>query len=196
MTRNLILCGVGGQGILLASTVISNAALRSGYDVKTNEVHGMAQRGGSVVAQIRFGERVHSPLIKRGTADYMLALEKIEALRYANYVKPDGVVIVAQTEIIPTTVSTGMARYPENVEELLRRRFKNLYMVDGLSIARESGEPRAANVALIGALSNFLPFEERVWEEVVSETVPSRVLQANLKAFRSGKKAIQTSILT
>jgi len=190
MTRNLILCGVGGQGILLASTVISNAALRSGYDVKTNEVHGMAQRGGSVVAQIRFGKAVHSPLIKRGTADYMLALEKIEALRYADYMKPDGMVIVARTEIIPVTVSTGMAKYPENVDELLRGRFEKLYMVDGLAIARESGEPRAANVALIGALSNFLPFEESVWEEVLSETVPTKALQANLKAFRRGKRAI------
>jgi indolepyruvate ferredoxin oxidoreductase beta subunit len=190
MTRNLILCGVGGQGIILASTIISNVALRSGYDVKTNEVHGMAQRGGSVVAQIRFGDKVYSPLIKKGSADYMMALEKIEAIRYADYMKPDAIALVARTKIVPVTVSSGAAKYPSNPDEMLREIFGHLYLIDSLRIAREAGEPRAANVALIGALSNFLPFELDVWEEVLTETVPSRAIEANLKAFERGREAI------
>ena len=147
---NCVLVGVGGQGILLASSLISQAALDSGFDIKNNEVHGMAQRGGSVIAQIRFGEEVHSPLVKKGTADFLLALEVIEALRHSAYLSEDGKAVVSTQRIIPTTVSAGPFDYPENPEELVEKRLKNKILCPSLDIARGLGEPRASNVVLVG----------------------------------------------
>lgn len=191
MVRSLVLCGVGGQGIIRAGSIISAAALKSGLDVKSAEVHGMAQRGGSVVTQIRFGDKVLSPLIKRKGADFMLGLEKLEALRYIDYLKPDGIALVADLELIPVTVSIGLAEYPENLDLLLKERAPNLRLIDPMPIAREVGEPRAANVVMIGALSNLLPFEEAVWEEAIAENVPPKTVEANLKAFRMGRELLR-----
>ena len=188
-TTNIILSGVGGQGILLASAVISHAAMMSGYDVKTNEVHGMAQRGGSVIAQIRFGEKVLSPLIKEGDADFLLALEKVEAVRYANYLKNDGVAIVNMQKIIPVTVASGSATYPDNIDDILKERLPNLTTLDCISIAEEIGNVRVANVVLVGALSKYLPFSVETWKNVISENVPQKALEANIKAFNIGRKA-------
>jgi len=188
-TTNIILSGVGGQGILLASAVISHAAMMSGYDVKTNEVHGMAQRGGSVIAQIRFGEKVLSPLIKEGDADFLLALEKVEAVRYANYLKNDGVAIVNMQKIIPVTVASGSATYPGNIDDILKERLPNLKTLDCISIAEEIGNVRVANVVLIGALSKHLPFSVETWKNVISDNVPQKALEANIKAFNTGRKA-------
>jgi len=194
-TTNIVLSGVGGQGILLASRIISHTALSSGYDVKTNEMHGMAQRGGSVIAQIRFGEKVFSPLIKKGDADFLVALEKVEAVRYADYLKDDGLTFVNMQEIIPTTVTSGTAVYPDNINAILKERFANirsekakqLFMVDCISIAREIGNIRVANLVLLGALSNYLPFSNDVWNAVISENVPKKALEANIVAFNRGK---------
>ena len=184
---NIVLSGVGGQGILLASAVISHAAMMSDYDVKTNEVHGMAQRGGSVIAQIRFGEKVFSPLIKRGEADFLLALEKAEAVRFANYLKSDGVAVVNMQKVVPVTVSSGMSTYPENIDGAIEARFPNVKTLDCIAIAREIGNVRVANVVLIGALSRYLPFDMEIWEKVISRNVPKKALEANITAFNTGR---------
>jgi len=184
---NIVLSGVGGQGILLASAVISYVAMMSGYDVKTNEVHGMAQRGGSVIAQIRFGERVFSPLIKRGEADFLVALEKAEAVRFADYLKSDGIAVVNMQKVIPVTVSSGMSTYPDNIDSVIKERFPNVKMLDCIAIAKEIGNVRVANVVLIGALAGHLPFDMEVWEKVISRTVPERALEANIAAFNTGR---------
>ena len=184
---NIVLSGVGGQGILLASAVISHAAMASGYDVKTNEVHGMAQRGGSVIAQIRFGEKVFSPLIRKGDADFLLALEKVEAVRYADYLRSDGMAIVNMQKIIPVTVASGLAIYPDDIDNMLRGRLPNLKTLDCISIAEDIGNVRVANVVLIGVLSRYLPFSVEIWENVISENVPQKALRANMIAFNKGR---------
>jgi indolepyruvate ferredoxin oxidoreductase beta subunit len=188
-TTNIVLSGVGGQGILLASAVISEAAMISGNDVKTNEVHGMAQRGGSVIAQIRFGEKVFSPLIKRGDADFLVALEKVEAVRYADYLKSDGVAIVNMQKIVPVTVASGSATYPDNIDDVLKERLPDLKALDCISIAEEIGNVRVANVVLIGVLSRHLPFSVETWENAISDNVPQRALEANMRAFGTGRDA-------
>lgn len=186
-TTNIVLSGVGGQGILLAARIISQTALASGYDVKTNEVHGMAQRGGSVIAQIRFGDKVFSPLIKKGDADFIVALEKVEAIRYADYLKEGGWVLVNMQEIIPTTVTSGSAVYPDNIDAILQERFANIHLADCIAIAREIGNIRVANVVLLGSLANHLPFSNDGWHNVISENVPQKALEANIAAFKRGR---------
>ncbi len=185
---NILLAGVGGQGILLASTVISMAAMESGYDVKNNEVHGMAQRGGSVVSQIRFGKKVHSPLIKKGSADFLIALEKLEALRYAEYLKDDGVALVNDFKISPLTVSSGQAQYPPNTNKLLMKTFSRLQIVEGVKMAQDLGNARTSNVILIGLLSNYLPFKIEIWKNVIKKSVKERFVDINLKAFELGRQ--------
>jgi indolepyruvate ferredoxin oxidoreductase beta subunit len=185
---NCLLAGVGGQGILLASSLVSDAARRSGMDIKNNEVHGMAQRGGSVVAQIRFGDEVHSPLIKKGSADFLLTLEIVEAIRYADYLQPDGLALVSTQRIIPITVSAGPFTYPDDPEGLIRKRFKHYILCPCLDIARDLGEPRAANVVMVGLLSRFLPFEEQIWEKVLEENIKPRYMDINRRAFQTGRE--------
>lgn len=184
---NCLLAGVGGQGILLASALISQAAMDAGMDIKNNEVHGMAQRGGSVTAQIRFGEEVYSPLIKKGTADFLLALEVIEALRYADFLSPDGIALVNTQQIIPTTVSAGPFDYPEDPEGLVRKRHKHYILCPCLEIATDLGEPRAANVVMVGLLSRFLPFQDHIWSGVLEKQIKQRYLEINHKAFQAGR---------
>ena len=184
---NCLLAGVGGQGILLASNLVSHAARSAGMDIKNNEVHGMAQRGGSVVAQIRFGDEVYSPLIKRGSADYMLALEVVESIRYADFLSPDGLALVSTQRIIPITVSAGPFDYPEDPEGMVRERFKHYILCPCLDIARELGEPRAANVVMVGLLSRFLPFEDHIWSDVMEEQIKPKFLEVNRKAFEAGR---------
>jgi len=184
---NCLLAGVGGQGILLASNLVSHAARSAGMDIKNNEVHGMAQRGGSVVAQIRFGDEVYSPLIKRGSADYMLALEVVESIRYADFLSPDGLALVSTQRIIPITVSAGPFDYPEDPEGMVRDRFRHYILCPCLDIARELGEPRAANVVMVGLLSRFLPFEDHIWSDVMEEQIKPKFLEVNRKAFEAGR---------
>ena len=186
-TRSIVIVGVGGQGILLASEILAQAAMLEGYDVKTNEVHGMAQRGGSVMAQIRYGKEVHSPLVARNEADILGALEKIEALRYADYLRPGGLAAVSTQAVMPVTVSSGGARYPEDAEELLRQAFPRLLYIDAAKIAGDLGDSRAANIVLLGAISQGLDLAEQSWEKAIALCVKEKFLEINRKAFAAGR---------
>lgn len=185
-TTNIVLTGVGGQGILLAGEIISQTALKAGYDVKRSEIHGMAQRGGNVNSHIRFGQKVYSPIVMKGCCDLLVAFEKMESLRSADYLKPDGTIIVNLQRINPSTVSSGFAKYPENVEEILTSHFKSVIFVDGLKLALEAGNIRTVNIAVLGVAAKKLNLPIEIWEEVIATRVPQRVVEANLKAFRLG----------
>jgi indolepyruvate ferredoxin oxidoreductase beta subunit len=184
---NCLLAGVGGQGILLASGLISEAARSAGMDIKNNEVHGMAQRGGSVTAQIRFGDEVYSPLIKRGSANFLVALEIIEAIRYREFLSSDGLALISTQRIIPITVSAGPFDYPEDPENLIKKSFKHYILCPCLDIARDLGEPRAANVVMVGLLSRFLFFHDAIWSEVMEKQIKPKYLDVNRKAFQAGR---------
>ena len=183
---NIILTGVGGQGILMASEIISEAAVQVGYDVKKSEIHGMAQRGGSVNSHVRFGEKVYSPLVMKGDCDLLLAFEKLEALRMASFVKEDGNIIVNNQRINPSTVISGAAVYPEDIEETLKKRFKSVAFVDALKIGQQAGNPRTANTAMLGAASKLLDIPAEIWEKAIAQRVPERYIEANLRAFKMG----------
>jgi indolepyruvate ferredoxin oxidoreductase beta subunit len=190
-TTNLFLCGVGGQGILLASEIISSACMKSGYDIKQSEVHGMAQRGGSVVAHLRFGEKVYSPLIEPGGADIVVSFELLEALRYLPYMNRNTRVIVNTQKILPAPVATGVDMYPPDVIDQLMQRGIPVLPIDAFTIAKAAGETRAVNMVLVGALSVLLPLEEKVFFEVISERIPEKVREKNTTAFLKGKEAVK-----
>lgn len=189
-TMNLFLSGVGGQGILLASEVISAACMKSGFDVKQSEVHGMAQRGGSVISHIRFGEKVYSPLIEPGDADFVISFEMLEALRYLPYMNIKTRVIVNTQKILPSPVATGADTYPPDVIEQLRNRGLSVFPVDAYGAAREAGETRAVNMVLVGGLSAFLSLEEQIFLDVINERVPAKIRKVNTDAFLSGRVII------
>ena len=184
-TISIVMAGVGGQGILLASEVTARTAILCGLQVKTNEVHGMAQRGGSVIAQIRFGTEVYSPLVAEGTADALLSLEAVEALRFYSYLRPAGLAVVSRQRVIPVTVSSGGAAYPEP-EPALREVFSRLLYLDALAEAQKLGEPRAANMVLVGALAKHLSLPLESWEEALTQCVKAKALESNRTAFRRG----------
>ena len=188
---NIILTGVGGQGILLASEIISEAAARAGYDVKKSEIHGMSQRGGSVNSHVRFGEKIYSPLVMKGGCDLLLAFEKLEALRMADFVKEEGAIIVNDQRINPSTVISGAATYPENIEEILNAHFRSVTFMDALKIARQAGNPRTANTVLLGAASKLLNIPLEIWENAILSNVPERAIEVNLRAFRVGLQMAQ-----
>lgn len=185
-THNIIMVGVGGQGIILASELMSEAALLSGYDVRKSEVHGMAQRGGSVSSHVRFGKRVLSPLIELGCADIMLAFEKVEGLRACEFLKKGATIVMNNAEIIPTTISLGLGNYPQQIPERLRELGFKVVLVDAQNIAWEAGTVKAANVVLLAALASFLGIEKDIWTEVINRRVPKKFLDINLKAFDLG----------
>jgi indolepyruvate ferredoxin oxidoreductase beta subunit len=186
---SVLLAGVGGQGVLLASEVLAEAAALAGSDVKKSEVHGMAQRGGSVVSHLRFGPEVHSPLIPRGGADYLVSFERLETLRYLEYLRRDSVVLVNTQEILPLPVSVGKARYPADIEERLRATGVPAVFVDGHGLALAAGNAKAVNAVILGALSSILCFAPQVWAEALRRQVPARVLDVNLRAFTLGAEA-------
>ena len=188
-TGNILFSGVGGQGILLASEITVYSLLLAGYDAKKSEVHGMAQRGGSVTAQLRYGRKVYSPLIEPGGADIQVAFEMMEAVRYLPYLHKGSKVIVNTQKILPPSVATGQAEYPENVLDHLTQRDIVVIPVDAFDLARDVGEVKTANVVLVGALSNFLPIDVAVYEEVIRTRVPERFRDVNLSAFEAGRKA-------
>jgi indolepyruvate ferredoxin oxidoreductase, beta subunit len=192
-TRNVFLSGVGGQGTILASNILGQVLLNAGYDVKKAEVHGMAQRGGDVTTHFRFGTKVFSPLIKQGEVDYLISFELLEALRYINWVQPNGKVILNNCSILPPTVSTGKMEYPKDVVQTFRSRFKeNVWMVDGNQIARRLGNIQVANVVLMGALSNLFPeLQPQQWIEAIKELLPAKLHAINEKAFQEGRAAIK-----
>jgi indolepyruvate ferredoxin oxidoreductase beta subunit len=187
---DIVLCGVGGQGVLLASEVLAQAALRGGFDVKKSEVHGMAQRGGSVVSHVRYAEKVRSPLIAEGTADVVLALEQLEALRYAHMVSPDGWVVVNELQLAPSGVLTGDESYPAHPLRDLRRRLRNVCVVPCREMAEALGNPRVQNVIALGALSTLVDIEPVRWKAALRALVKPRYLSVNLKAFRMGRGAV------
>jgi indolepyruvate ferredoxin oxidoreductase beta subunit len=190
---NFLLAGVGGQGTLLASNVLAEAALAAGFDAKKSEVHGMAQRGGSVNTHVRWNaKRVHSPLIGLAEADFLLAFEWAEALRYAEYLKPGGAAIVNQHTIEPITVTSGGAHYPtaENLLQVFGAITNHLLIVPATAIAQDLGNVRVANVVLLGALSTLLDVPEKMWLQVIESRVPPKYVALNRKAFQAGMQAV------
>ena len=186
-TKSVVFVGVGGQGILLASTIVARAAMISGHQVKTNEVHGMAQRGGSVIAHVRYGSEVFSPTVPEGTADALGALEQIEALRYAHYAAPDGLAVVNAASVVPVTVSSGAATYPEDVADRLKRAFPRLVYFDAGKMALELGNIRGANIVLLGTLSRGLDLPHEAWMEAIASSVKEKQRDLNLRAFEIGR---------
>ena len=184
---SIVLAGVGGQGILLASDIVAHAAIQAGFDVKTNEVHGMAQRGGSVIAQVRYGQTVHSPLVPEHSARVLGALEKVEAIRFAHYLAPDGLAVVSSQEVIPVTVSTGESVYPGDAEARLTRLFPRLIYVDAVERARDLGDVRTANTLLLGALSTGLELPVEAWTSALAACVREKHLRINQEAFNLGR---------
>jgi len=182
---NVLISGVGGQGVILSSELLALAALADGQDVKQGEFHGVAQRGGAVFSHVRFGDRVHSPMAARGTVDYLLALEKLEALRYAHFVKPGGTVIVNDHKVEPVRMG-DMRDYPEDAADFLTGKGFNVLVVNATEKAIELGNYRAANVILLGTLATHLDIPEEVWARTLEERIPARLLELNLKAFAAG----------
>lgn len=185
---NILFSGVGGQGILLASEITAYSLLAAGYDAKKSEVHGMAQRGGSVTAQLRYGKKVYSPLIEPGQADIQVAFEMMEAVRYLPYLHKGSKVIVNTQKILPPAVATGQAEYPVDVLDNLVEREIIVVPVNAFDLAQEVGEVRTANVVMVGAMSPFLPVNSDVYEDIIRARVPEKFRDANLRAFEAGRK--------
>ncbi len=184
-TKNIMIVGVGGQGTLLASRILGNAVINEGYDVKVSEVHGMSQRGGSVVTYVKYGEKVYSPIIDKGEADIILAFERLEALRALPYLKKGGKIILNDRAIAPMPVITGAATYPEGIVETLSSKADTI-AIDALDLSIKAGSPKAVNVVLIGLLAKSTNISYENWVKVIKETVPQKFLELNLKAFDLG----------
>ncbi len=183
--KSILLSGVGGQGTILVSSILTKGLVRAGYDVKMSEVHGMAQRGGSVSTQVRYGIKVHSPIIGRGGADFLVAFEKMEAVRYAEYLKADGLAIINNYETPPLPVSSGLATYPKGLLEAMSAAYKTI-VVDAASIAIKLGNPRVMNIVLFGTMVKALRMTEIDWEAILREQIPAKVIEVNLLAYRAG----------
>ena len=187
MTKNVMIVGVGGQGSLLASKLLGYLLLNEGYDVKVSEVHGMSQRGGSVVTYVRFGEKVYSPVIDRGEADFIVSFEKLEAARYVEYLKKGGRIVVKTQEIDPMPVITGAAAYPENLIEKMEAKGIAVDARDCLSLAEQAGSAKAVNLVLMGRLSRYFDIPEEKWLGAIEQCVPARFVEMNKKAFALGR---------
>jgi indolepyruvate ferredoxin oxidoreductase beta subunit len=187
---SVLLAGVGGQGVLLASEVLAEVASLAGNDVKKSEVHGMAQRGGSVVSHLRFGAEVFSPLIPRGGADYLVSFERLETLRYLESLHAGSVVLVNDQQILPLPVSVGKAAYPADVEDRLRAAGVRACFVDGRALAQAAGSAKAVNAVILGSLSAIMDFAPALWETALRRQVPPRLIDVNLRAFALGREAL------
>jgi indolepyruvate ferredoxin oxidoreductase beta subunit len=185
---NLLLVGVGGQGILLASEILSETFMLAGYDVKKSEIHGMSQRGGSVVSHVRFGREVFSPIVPEGEGDILFGFELMETYRYLPLLRKGGSVVVNDLQIPPSSVLMGKESYPEGLAEKIQARFPDFLLVDGQGIAREAGNPKAANTALLGAVSRRLDIPEHYWTQAIEKMVPQKALEVNKKAFQLGRQ--------
>lgn len=185
-TKNILIVGVGGQGTLLTSRILARVAINLGYDVKATEVHGMAQRGGSVVSEVRYGEKIYSPVIKKGDADVILAFEKLEAARWIPYLKPGGKVIINDERVDPLPVMTGKAQYPDDIAEHIASLIPDTTILDATNIAVQCGSAKAANVVLVGILAGGLGLLEQEVEKAVREMVPAKALDINIKAYHKG----------
>jgi len=186
MIKNILLVGVGGQGTILTSKIISKGFVENGYDVKMAEIHGMSQRGGTVTTQIRYGEKIYSPVIEKGTADIIIAFEKTEALRFLDYLKKDGILVINDHEIKPFTVGIGMSEYPDNILETYKDILDNVYFINANKIADDLGNTKIMNIVLLGTLVKMLKLESIDWKKIISETVPEKVIELNIKAFEKG----------
>lgn len=188
-TANILLVGVGGQGTILAGKILAEVAVLQGFDVKMSEVHGMAQRGGSVVTHVRLAEQVYSPLVEEGEADFIVAFERLEALRWAHFLREGGCIIVNDQRIDPMTVITGQFPYPPEILETLQGGAGEIVVLDALQLAREVGSIKAVNVVLLGALAQRTQIERSQWLEAIRRTVPAKTLELNLLAFAAGYEA-------
>ena len=185
---NIMIVGVGGQGTLLTSRIIGKTALAAGFDVKLSEVHGMAQRGGSVVTFVRFDKKVYEPVCEEGTVDLLISFERLEAKRYAHFLKKDGVMIVNDTRIDPMTVVVGAAQYPEGIIEELEKSH-NLYKIDAGSVAKELGNSKVLNTVVLGLAAKHIGFDKAMWIDVLQKTVPQKTIEINTNAFLKGYEA-------
>ena len=185
MTKNIMIVGVGGQGTLLTSRILGGITLDAGYDVKLSEVHGMAQRGGSVVTFVRYGEKVAEPIVEQGQADVLIAFEKLEALRYAHFLKKDGVLIINDQQIEPITVVTGAAQYPENIIENLEQEH-TVYKINAMEEAKKLGNSKVFNIIVLGMAAKHMDFSKEAWLTVIEKTVPQKTVEINQRAFLIG----------
>ncbi len=188
-TKNIMIVGVGGQGSLLASKILGHLLMNEGFDVKVSEVHGMSQRGGSVVTYVRFGDRVYSPYVDKGEADFIVSFEILEAARWLPYLKPDGQIVTNTQQIDPMPVITGAAQYPTDLVSKIKSKGVKLDALDCLSIAREAGSVKAVNIVLLGRLSHYFDISEESWQKSLEANVPPKFLELNRKAFELGKHA-------
>ena len=184
-TKNIMIVGVGGQGTLLTSRILGGITVAAGYDVKLSEVHGMAQRGGSVVTFVRYGEKVAEPIVEEGCADVLIAFEKLEAMRYAHFLKKDGAIVVNDHRIDPITVVTGAAQYPENIIENLEKEY-NVYKVNAMEEALKLGNSKVFNIIVLGVAAKHMDFSKEDWLTVIEKTVPAKTVEINKKAFLLG----------
>jgi indolepyruvate ferredoxin oxidoreductase, beta subunit len=187
--KSILLAGVGGQGILRASDIICMALMEAGWDTKKSEVHGMAQRGGCVTSHVRYGAKVYSPLAKKGGVDILLSFEKLETLRYLDFLKPNGIIIMNQEEIYPPAVNLGISEYPADILEQLKNNFKNVIEIDASVLAMKAGNLRAANTVMLGVVSKYIDIKDEIWEAVLRKSFPEKLIDLNIRAFRLGKEA-------
>ncbi len=193
---NILIVGVGGQGTLLTSRIVAQIAVDMGYDVKISEVHGMAQRGGSVVTQVRYGPKVYSPIISKGDADILLAFEKVEAARWLDYLKPDGLAVINDQRIDPLPVLSGKVAYPTDIAERIAQVIPRTIVINATDVAANCGDSRAANVVMVGLLTRAMQLPEDEGRIAVERTVPARALDTNLKAYAEGRKLMEESCMT
>ena len=188
-TKNVMIVGVGGQGSLLASKLLGRLLLTKGYDIKVSEVHGMSQRGGSVVTYVRYGDKVYSPIIDKGEADFIVSFELLEAARWTEYLKADGKIIANTQQINPMPVITGAAKYPEALADKMEEKGIDLDAFDALKLAEEAGSAKAVNIVLMGRLSNYFDATVEEWMKAIEESVPEKFLEMNKKAFALGRES-------
>lgn len=184
-TKNIMIVGVGGQGTLLTSRILGALTIQAGYDVKLSEVHGMAQRGGSVVTFVRYGEKVYEPIVEEGQADVLIAFERLEALRYAHFLKEGGAIVVNDQRIDPMPVVIGAAKYPENILEGLEKSHR-IYKLDALEEAKKLGNSKVFNIIVLGVAAQHMNFSKEEWLKVIEDTVPAKTIEINKKAFEAG----------
>ena len=186
MVKSIILVGVGGQGTITTSSILSKGLIEKGYDVKMSEIHGMSQRGGTVVTQIKYGDKVYSPIIGDGEADLIVSFEKLEALRALKFLKEGGTIVTDTREIYPMPVLTGAAKYPEGIIEKLKETVPEVYVVEGYKLAGELGNVKAQNIVLLGALVKKLGLSDIDWKDIIRKSVPEKTVELNLQAFDKG----------
>lgn len=187
--KSILLAGVGGQGILRASDIMCLALMEAGFDTKKSEVHGMAQRGGCVTSHVRYGRKVYSPLAARGGIDILLSFERLETLRYLDFLRPNGNIIMNEEEIYPPSVNLGTMEYPGDILEQLKSNFKDVIVVDAPALARKAGNIRAVNTVMLGVISKFMEVNDIIWDSVLRKSFPEKLYATNIEAFRLGKEA-------